>query len=166
MFVTFDTLPGTSRLWIFQAEQKFTPQELTIIHKQLELFTQQWAAHGQPLQTSFQVLEDRFIVLAVNERIHEASGCSIDSSVHTIKEIGNLIHQDLFKRNLVSFKMGDGIKTIALNELKDAFNKGIWNENTLTFNTLVGNKSQFENEWLVPAKSLWLKRYIGEGVAQ
>jgi hypothetical protein len=164
MFVPFDTLPGTSRLWIFQAEKKFTSEQLTIIHSQLELFTKQWAAHGQPLQASFQILEDRFIVLAVNESVHAASGCSIDSSVHAIKELGNLIHQDLFKRNLVSFKLGETIVTIALNELKDAFNKGIWNENTLTFNTLAGNKSQFENEWLVPAKSLWLKRYIGEGV--
>ena len=164
MFVPFDTLPGTARLWVYQAEQKFTPEQLTIINAHLELFTKQWAAHGQPLQASFQVLENRFIILAVDEAIYAASGCSIDSSVHAIKEIGKLINQDLFKRNLVSFKMGDDVQTLSMNELKNALNQGVWNENTLTFNTLASSKSQFENEWLVPAKSLWLKRYLGEGV--
>jgi hypothetical protein len=162
MFVPFETLPNNARLWIFQAERKFSQDELTIISSQLQLFTDSWNAHGQPLQASFQVKEDNFILLAVDESFHQASGCSIDSSVHVIREIGTLIQQDLFRRDLVSFRMGDKIETVKVSNLKTAFKEGIWNENTLTFNTLAGTKGQLENEWLVSAKTTWLNRYIAK----
>lgn len=160
MFVPFDTLPETARLWIFQAEQKFSPDTVTIIHEQLQLFTNSWAAHAQPLRASFTLRNDRFIILAADESFHQASGCSIDGSVHVIREIGNLINQELFRRDLVSFKLGDGIETVKVSELKNAFKSGVWNENTLTFNTLAGTKGQLDKAWLVAAKDTWLKRYI------
>lgn len=160
MFVPFETLPSDARLWIFQAERKFTPTDVTIIDEHLQLFTNRWAAHGLPLEASFKVLEDRFIVLAVNQGFHHASGCSIDDSTRTLKEIGNLIGQDLLKRDLVSFHLGDKIETVKLSALKDLFKKGLWNENTLTFNTLVADKGALERDWLIPARNSWLKRYI------
>lgn len=166
MFVPFETLSNSARLWIFQAESKFSPDELTIISRQLQLFINGWSAHGQPLRASFNILEDRFIFLAVDESLHHASGCSIDDSVHVIREIGNLIHQDLFRRDVVSFKMGDKLETIKVSDLKTAFKEGVWNEKTLTFNTLAGTKGQLENEWLVPAQTTWLKRYIVKEVAR
>lgn len=162
MFVPFDTLPATARLWIFQAERNFTSDDLTIISSHLELFTHQWSAHGQPLQASFQIRENRFIVLAVNENVHHASGCSIDDSTKALKEIGSRIQQDLFRRDLVSFRLGDKVETVKLSDLKNLFKTGFWTENTLTFNTLAVDKKQLENEWLIPAKNTWLKRYIVE----
>lgn len=160
MFVPFETLPPTARLWIFQAERKFSASELTIIATHLQLFTDEWVAHGQPLRSSFQVRADRFIILAVDESLHQASGCSIDGSTRAIKELGHLLKQDLFRRDLVSFHMGDEIETFRLSELKDRFKAGEWNENTLTFNTLVADKKHLESDWLLPAKNTWLKRYI------
>ncbi len=160
MFVPFETLPATSRLWIFQGDRKFTSPELTIISSHLELFTNGWSAHGQPLQASFQIREDRFIILAVNENVHQASGCSIDDSTRTLKEIGNAIRQDLFKRDLVSFRLGDKVESVKLSDLKNLYKTGIWNENTLTFNTLVVDKKHLDSDWLIPAKDTWLKRYF------
>jgi hypothetical protein len=164
MFVPFETLPETARLWIFQAERKFTSEELTIISSHLELFTNGWSAHGQPLQASFQIREDRFVVLAVNEKFHQASGCSIDDSTQTLKEISTLINHDLFRRDLVSFRLGDKVEVAKLSDLKNLFKTGIWNENTLTFNTLAVDKKQLESEWLTPARNTWLKRYFVEVV--
>ncbi|HEY0651553.1 MAG TPA: hypothetical protein VGD65_00445 [Chryseosolibacter sp.] len=160
MFVPFEKLPNSARLWIFKGERKFSAEELAIIHNRLQFFTNGWSAHGQPLQTSYLVLEDLFIVLAADETFRPASGCSIDDSVHAIREIGNLIHQDLFRRDLVSFKMGEKIETMKISDLKTAFKEGRWNENTLTFNILAGTKSQLDRAWLVSAKDTWLKRYI------
>lgn len=160
MFVPFESLPPSARLWIFQAERKFSASDLTIIASHLQLFTNEWAAHGQPLRASFQVRDDRFIILAVDEDVHQASGCSIDGSTRAIKELGDLLQQDLFKRDIVSFRMGDKIETVALSELKARFNAGEWDENTLTFNTLVADKKHLESDWLLPAGNTWLKRYI------
>ena len=90
----------------------------------------------------------------------KASGCSIDDSTRTLRDIGNAIHQDLFKRDIVLFRLGDKVESFRLSELKNLFKAGIWNENTLTFNTLVVDKKHLESDWLIPAKSTWLKRYI------
>jgi hypothetical protein len=160
MFVPFETLSNNARLWIFQGERKFSQDEITIISNRLQLFSNGWSAHGQPLLASFQLREDRFILLAVDESLHQASGCSIDDSVHVIREIGNLIQQDLFRRDLVSFKMGDIVDSIKASNLKASFKEGVWDENTLTFNTLAATKEQLNEAWLVPAKNTWLKRYI------
>ena len=160
MFVPFETLPDTARLWIFQGEKEFSQEELTIISSKLELLTSGWSAHGQPLRASFEIRENHFIVLAVDESFHQASGCSIDSSVHLIREIGNLIGQDLFKRDSASFKLGDNIQMVKISNLKTALKEGLWNENTLTFNTLVQTKAQLSNDWLIAAKDTWLKRYV------
>ena len=160
MFVPFETLPDSARLWIFQAERKFTSKEIAIIQEHLQLFTNRWSAHGQPLESSFRILEDQFIVLAVNEGLHHASGCSIDDSTRTLKDIGALIGHNLFKRDLVSFHLGDKIETVKVSALKDMYKRGVWNENTQTFNTLVADKGALEQNWLIPAKNTWLKRYI------
>lgn len=160
MFVPFESLPESARLWVFQGERKFTSEEITIISAQLQLFTQAWMAHGMPLQASFEVREGMFIILAVNENFHQASGCSIDDSTHAIKAIGNLIHQDLFRRDQVVFRLGDKIEAARLSQLKSLNSAGVWNENTLTFNTLVADKKQLQDYWLVPAKNTWLKRYL------
>jgi hypothetical protein len=159
MFVPFESLPPNARLWIFQAERKFTGEELTIISSHLELFTNGWSAHGQPLESSFQIRDDRFIILAVNENFQQASGCSIDDSSQAIRKISNLINQDLFRRDIVSFMLGDKIEVVKLSDLKNLCKNGLWNENTLTFNTLAVDKKQLESEWLIPAKNTWLKRY-------
>ncbi|HEY0743579.1 MAG TPA: hypothetical protein VGD40_19060 [Chryseosolibacter sp.] len=160
MFVPFETLPPTARLWIFQAEQKFSADEITIIAQHLQLFTNEWAAHGQPLRASYQIREDRFIVLAVDEQVYQASGCSIDGSTRTIKELATILRQDLFRRDLVWFQLGDEVEAVRLSDLKSLYKAGKWNENTLTFNTLVADKNQLANDWLLPAKDTWLKRYI------
>jgi hypothetical protein len=167
MFVPFETLSNNARLWIFQGERKFSQEELTIISNRLQLFSNDWSAHGQPLRASFQVKEDRFILLAVDESLHQASGCSIDDSVHVIREIGTLINQDLFRRDLVWFKVGDKVDSVKVSNLKTAFKEGNWGENTLTFNTLAATKDQLAELWQVPAKNTWLKRYmVNEEVAR
>ena len=160
MFVSFQHLPSDSRLWIFQAQKKFTDQEITIIDRELQLFTNDWVAHGQPLQASYQILENHFIVLAANESFHQPSGCSIDDSMRTIKHIGKQLGQDLTRRDVAYFKLGDEIVGVKISDLKNAYEQGVWNENTLTFNTLVASKLQLASGWLVPASATWLKRYI------
>lgn len=157
MFVPFHSLPDHARIWIYQSERKISSDEKTIISEELQAFTQQWAVHGQPMDASFVVLHDQFIILAAND---QASGCSIDSSVRTIKSLGDQLHIDFFNRNLIAFQKANEVTTVTLQDLKKKFEEGAWNHNSLVFNNLVNTKNELEKNWLIPAGASWLKRYL------
>lgn len=166
MFVPFESLPPSSRIWIFQSNRPFTEKELDIISSRLRQFTQQWNAHGMSLNTSYRVDFNQFIVLAADESQQTASGCSIDSSVRILKELEETLGLNLFDRSRVVFKMPEGNLTLPLPEVKGNFLNGILNEDSLTFNNLVKTKGELEAEWLVPARETWLRRYIPNPLAK
>lgn len=160
MFVPFESLPSSTRVWIFQADRPLTNEQLKIAEAKLRGLTDVWAVHGTPLQTSYSIRFNQFIVLAADESHQNTSGCSIDSSVRVLKEIEDLADIDLFDRNLVAFRSGDKVSLVPLKDVKQYFQDGILNAQTLTFNNLVETKGALETNWLVPAAGTWLKRYI------
>jgi hypothetical protein len=155
MFVPFNTLPPTSKVWIYQADKKLTSQQLTIISDALRSFTQEWLVHGAPLEASFEIRFDQFIILAADDA---ASGCSIDTSVRIMKELSGKTGVDFFNRNLIGFLRDQEVALVALPKLKSTFLKE-WNAESLYFNNAVSSKEEFLHKWIVPAKSTWLNRY-------
>lgn len=166
MFVPFDTISPSSRIWIYQSDRRLTNDEVAAVSTYLENFTNQWTVHGQELKTSFDIRFNQFVILAADEDYNSTSGCSIDSSVRAIKEIEQNIGVDFFNRNLIAFKKSEEVILVPLSELKQKYTDGTWEEDTLTFNNLVSLKNQLENEWLVKAGHTWLKRYLPAGVSQ
>jgi len=160
MFLPFNKLADHSRVWIYQADRIITPAVKSVIEEQLISFTSIWAAHGQALQSSFTILDDYFIVLAVDEQFSGASGCSIDSSTSTIKQIAELTGLDFFNRKIVAFQIDQKVVQFRLSELKQKFIEGVLNENTITFNSLADSIGTVRKNWLIPAKESWVKRYI------
>jgi len=160
MFVPFQSLPDYSRIWIYQSNKKLDTQALAILSETLKTFTENWTVHGQPMHASFDIRFDRFVILAANEGINAASGCSIDSSVRTLKEIGHVLQLDFFDRSEVAFKDGADVLTLNIGTLKSSLSNGDWNGDTLMFHNLIAEKSQLEKGWLIPAKASWLKRYL------
>ena len=67
MLVDFNTLPGTSRVWIYQANRTFTEAELLEIEKGLQDFLQEWTAHGNDLKAGFEIRYNRFIIIALDQ---------------------------------------------------------------------------------------------------
>ena len=166
MYVPFESLPSTTRVWIFQSKRPFTDQEIDFINARLKAFADEWNVHGMPLNTSFRIEHRQFIVLAADESQQSTSGCSIDSSVRVLKEIEQSLGLNLFDRDQVAFKTANGIVTIPVGKLKENFVNGILDGDTLTFYNLVDTKSQLESGWLVPVKATWLKRYMSNPLAQ
>lgn len=166
MYVPFESLPPTSRVWIYQSNRPFNDREVETLTARLRNFTDAWNVHGMPLNMSFRIEHNQFIMLAADEGEQSASGCSIDSSVRALKEIEQSLGVALFDRNQIAFKKEDAVLTIPLARLNEYFASGILDEDTLTFYNLVNTKSQLEHEWLVPVKATWLKRYISNPLAK
>ena len=110
MYVPFDAMPKSSRIWIYQSDRKLSDLEVQNISDELEEFCSTWVAHQQQLKTSFNVFHNHFIVLAVDENSLNASGCSIDSSVKKVKEIEEKHNISLFNRQLVAFFLNDDVQ--------------------------------------------------------
>src|SRR5918992_1402536 len=99
MFVPFESLTPASRIWIFQANRRIARGELEVVKSNLREFTEEWAAHGSPLKTSFTIKFDQFIILAADETHESPSGCSIDGSVRVLKKLEQSLGIQLFDRN-------------------------------------------------------------------
>lgn len=159
MFVPFDTIENSARIWIYQSARKLTEAEKNTISETLSTFTHDWVAHGNPLKTSFKVFYDQFIVLAADESFTEASGCSIDGSVRVIKQIDQQYQLNLFDRTKVAFKKGL-VEVLDIKDLSKAHTEGVWQGDTLVFNNVVTVKGELETKWILPANQTWLKRYL------
>ena len=160
MLIETSLLPASSRVWIYQANRTLTEAEEQDINRVLAAFCQQWMAHGQPLNAGFEVRHHRFVILLVDESGHAASGCSIDGSVHVMKNLQNQLGIDFFDRTQVAFWANGQIVTIPFTRLKQAFGSGEVNGQTLAFNLQAATKDDLDNHWLIPAEKTWLAKYL------
>jgi len=160
MHIPFASMPDDSRLWIYQSERKFTPQEISIISDALLSFTEQWSAHGDPLMTSFDIRLDQFIVLAANEKHVPASGCSIDGAVRTIKGLGERLDINFFDRTAIAFYRDNAVTIIPMAALRKHFSDGMLNRDSDFINLLVNTKGDLEHEFVQPVSQTWLRRYL------
>lgn len=159
MFFSFDSLPPYSRIWIYQADRKLTDKEKERVCADFQAFCDGWEAHGQPLKTSFQLFLNQFLILAVDEGVLHASGCSIDGSVRVLK---NLQTQGInfLDHAKVAFLIDGKIKLYSRLELKPMFSSGYLTAQSITFNNLVATKSELEVQWKIPVEKSWMAKYL------
>lgn len=160
MLVEFNTLPEESRVWIYQANRSFTEQELEEIQSKLNIFIENWTAHGSDLQSGYSIKYKRFIVLALNQNLNAATGCSIDASVHFIQQLEKDYNVDLMDKMNVSYKQGDYIAHKTLTDFRKMAKDKAVSKNTIVFNNLVNNIAEFNENWEVPASESWHSRFL------
>lgn len=160
MIVSFDELPNTARVWIYQADRTLDKSDIEVIASEAHSFFDGWAAHGAPLKSSFQVYHNKFLVIAVDESYNQASGCSIDASVGLVKNLEQNLGINFFDRTKVCFLINDQIFESSISEIKKLVEEGTIQADTPTFNNLVPNKGELESSWVIPSEDSWLKRYF------
>jgi hypothetical protein len=160
MFTQFEKLPSQSRIWVYQSDRPFSADEEKVIASTLLDFCSHWEAHGSSLQTSFKIEYHRFVILAVDESSAGASGCSIDGSVRVLKDLGQQLAIDFFDRTKVAFLKNEKIQTYSLHQLKSLFELGEVTALSQTFNNLVINKAEWENNWKTSVQKSWLTKYL------
>lgn len=139
----FHQLSDSSKVWIYTASRQLNPTELDFARKEIDIFTKNWAAHGSALQAMGDVLESRFVVLAVDEVTANASGCSIDTSVQFMKALGQELNIDFFNR---MFFYTAELEEIHFSDLADC--------NKEVYNVLAKNLGELRAQWLIPAEGL------------
>ncbi|HXJ99506.1 MAG TPA: hypothetical protein VNJ50_11700 [Gelidibacter sp.] len=160
MLVDFNTLPEDSRVWIYQANRSFSDKEIEEIESKLDVFLTNWAAHGSDLQAGYIIKYKRFIVIALNQNLNSATGCSIDASVQFIQQLEKEYNVDLLDKMNVSYKQGDFIAYKTLVDFKKMAKDKAVSKNTIVFNNLVNTIMEFNESWEVPASESWHSRFL------
>ncbi len=160
MFIPFKDLAPTARVWIYQCNRFLSFEETESIKNLAYEFVNDWTAHKQNLLASFEILDNLFLVIGVDENVVDASGCSIDKSVHFIKQVERFFDVDLFNRFNLAFKSNHEIKIMNVHELAAQFKANLNANEVLVFNNLVSTKNELENEWLVPVEKTWVNNFL------
>jgi len=151
-----------ARIWIYQSGREFVGAEVEKINEHLKQFAEKWVSHQQQLIAHGEVLHGRFIVLMVDDvQGNGASGCSIDTSVKFIQELGKAYNTDLFNRLEFAYFEEGTVKVVHKTELPDLLANGVITEKTLFFDNLVKNKGELKERWMVPLKDSWHRRFAG-----
>ncbi|MFN2261427.1 MAG: ABC transporter ATPase, partial [Psychroflexus sp.] len=134
MVVDFNDLPDDARVWIYQANRGFNEEEIVEFSQRITAFLQEWTVHGKMLKAGFEIKYNRFIVLGLDESQANASGCSIDASVHFIQQLEKEYNVDLLDKMNVSFKNGDYVAYKSLLDFKKMVKQKAVSPKTIVFN--------------------------------
>jgi hypothetical protein len=156
MFIPFNNLPGHSRIWIYQSGRELSEAEVNEIKKLAEHFVGEWTAHQQTLHAGFEIFHRIFLVLAVDENRNDASGCSIDKSVHFIRQLETQYKISLFDRFNVAFRKGEKVLVKSLNDFLKMFKDEKLTDNLHVFNNLLDTKADLHTKWEIPLKESWV----------
>ena len=101
----------------------------------MDEFVGGWKAHGARLAASYRLIAEQFLIIAVDESAQQATGCSIDKSVHLLQEFGSKENLDFFNRMLVHVMENGTFTSYSTSELKAAIAEGVDGPNTQIMNT-------------------------------
>lgn len=155
-----NTLPDTSRVWIYQSNRAFNEQEAAMLQNVFNEFVTGWTAHSKQLIAAMELVYNRFIVITLDERAAEATGCSIDKSVHLLKQIEKELGVNLFERQQVVYKKGDELADFHVSEAEELLNNNSINPDTIVFNNVIATKAELLSNWEKPLKDTWVGNYI------
>ncbi|WP_116124435.1 hypothetical protein [Lewinella sp. IMCC34183] len=156
-----DSLAPESRIWIYGAERALTKEETAKARTAAQGFVAQWVSHNRELAAAADVLHNRFLVLAVDETQAEASGCSIDGSVHFVKELGAELGVDFFNRMRFSYRDERGkIQTVGREEFKLLYSQGQLTNDTVVFDPLVKELGELRQIFERPLEDSWHSRMV------
>lgn len=155
-----DNFSPDSRVWIYQSSRLFSLSEALEIEALLNKFSSEWRSHGEEVFAYCNLFFGQFVVLMADETHASVGGCSTDSSVRFIKQLGEKFRVDFFNRTNLAFVINNKIQVLPMNQLSYALDNYFINPETLYFHNLVQTKEQLENNWIIPVKNSWIANRI------
>ncbi|KFF20551.1 hypothetical protein [Chryseobacterium sp. JM1] len=143
------------RVIIYPASRPFETKEAKAITEKLFDFLATWAAHGKPLDSSFKIEKNQFIVVCVDEEKEMASGCSIDALGKIMREIDEQYQLGLFDRMKASFVHNGEVKTLKLQEFKAQVRSGELPKDIQVFDFSKNTYLDFLSHFVLPLEKSW-----------
>jgi hypothetical protein len=155
MYTDINKLPGTSKVWIYQSDRLLTQEEVTGLADETKQFITSWTAHNQDLKGGFEIPFNAFLVIAVDESLNEASGCSLDKKFHFVRSIGEKLGIDFLNRQNIAYFEKDKLALTNFEKFDKLLQDGKVNSDTIVFNNLVSTLYEYRQGWKIALKDSW-----------
>ena len=155
------TLDDSARVWVHVANRRMTSDEARLVQQHLDRFVSGWQAHGASLSAQASVVHGWIVVLAVDERVQHATGCSIDASVSALKQIGGLqtsmADLEVFDRMAVLHHpaSGNAWMRTQLSTFWAKRKAGLLDDSEHVFDTTVSTLGELKTRGVVPMGESW-----------
>ncbi|MCF6297890.1 MAG: ABC transporter ATPase [Flavobacteriaceae bacterium] len=155
MLVDFNTLPETSKIYIYPSNRKFYPNEFPIIEEKIKTLLHEFEASN----LFFEIKYNRFILIFISDE----TPLSMEQNDLLISFIFSLEKEfdiSLMDKVNVCFKQGKYVQLKEILDFKKLIkNKGV-SKNTIVFNNLIHTKEEFECCWETPAINSWISHFF------
>jgi chemotaxis regulatin CheY-phosphate phosphatase CheZ len=160
MYVDSSQMPSDARIWIYQSNRALSEQEISAITERAKQFLETWTAHDNALRASFEIRHHHFLIIMIDKNYTQASGCSIDKSVHFIQSLEKEFNITLMDRMLFAYKNNGRVEVVSKKEFSSLLSQGVVNDETTVFNNLVQLKEELNKNWEIALKESWHKSVI------
>jgi hypothetical protein len=155
MYTEINKLPVTSKVWIYQSDRILTQEEVNSLAEDTRQFVTSWTAHNQDLKGGFEIPFNAFLVIAVDESLNEASGCSLDKKFHFIRSAGERMGIDFLNRKNIAYLNNGELVLTNFDEFDKLLQRGEVNGDTIVFNNLVSSMQEYRQSWKIALKDSW-----------
>ena len=146
--VSFDTLPDSARVWIFGSDKQLTDDAATALMRDVGEHLANWKAHGEPLTVGSQLLDDRFLVIAVDQSTTGASGCSVDGLFRVLQAVQSKLGANIIGGGRLFYRDGHGdIQCAPRADLDDLRASGAITKDTVVFDTTITDLGTFRTKF-------------------
>lgn len=154
--IDFARLPDHGRVWVFPASRRVGAEEAERLLAEVDAFLEGWAAHGAPLLSGRALVEDRFLLVGVDEDASQPSGCSIDALANRLAQLGTSLGVQLLDHAPVWYRDEGALRMASRAEFRALAASGAVGPGTVVVDTTLTRIAQLRGEGLErPARSAW-----------
>lgn len=160
--VPFDSLPDSSRVWVFGSDRALSEEATTTLMKAVEEYLAEWKAHGEPLTVGYEWRDGRLLVVGVDQRDAGATGCSIDGLFRVLQGLESSVGATMVGGGRVFYRDGTGtVQSAPRHELPALAASGALSEDSVVFDTSLTDLGSMRDCFERPARKSWAAPLIG-----
>src|SRR5262245_22594244 len=152
----FESLPDSSRLWIFPADRPLALEEQDALMRSAEAGLDDWSAHGSPVTWGCRIERGQALVIGVDETRTALTGCSIDGAIRQIRELESRFKTSLLDHGRVFFREDERMRAVSRPEFKKLVIAGTIKDDTLVYNNVIATVGELrQGAWELPYSRSW-----------
>jgi len=156
--VPFETLPDSSRVWVFGSDKLLTEEGTKLLLDGVDAHLADWKAHGAPLTVGREWRDGRFLIVAVDQSTAGASGCSIDGLFRVLQQLERTAGASLVGGGRIFYRDNHGVVQSATRDEVAALAKsGVISKDTVVFDTTLTDLGTWRACFERRAKESWVK---------
>ena len=155
MLVEFDSLPETSKIYIYPGSRKLYKEELPFVLEKLNELTDELSSSD----LFFDLKYDRFILVFISE-LTPLTLDQNDFLSSFIISLGKELNMGFIDKVNVCFKQGIYVQLKEIADFKKLIKNNGVSKKTIIFDNFINTKSEYEDNWESPAEYSWVSHFF------